>query len=159
MTAADYLNIILKNTYSLTQLNHRLSILKAYLVENLFASVQMKQLQPQDLSWLQSLPDTYFQSFNKDNIYSVFNQLESQKKALKLLTIYLTFEPDDATLAQIGETARKLFGNLLLDIKLDPNLIAGAALVWKGVYRDYSLRSKIEQKKGEVSQGFKKYLR
>lgn len=160
MTANHLLNTILKEAYTQTMLNHRLSILKAYLLQNLFGGSQKLLWQQADLSWLKSLPPGYLQNFSKDNVYQIFTELDQQKLKLKPLTIYLAFEPDDSSINLIGTMARKMFADsLILDLKYDPNLIAGAALVWKGIYRDYSLRSQIEQKKTEILQSFKKFLR
>ncbi len=156
------LDIILKDTYSLSQLKHRLRILKSNLLKTFFGGEsQDLSLATQDLNWLKSLPESFYQKFTKDNIYQILSDLEKEIPNLPTLTVYLTFEPDDATLAQLGSVARKTFSSpsLVLDIKLDLNLIAGAALVWKGVYKDYSLRAKIESKKLEIFEGFKKFLR
>lgn len=160
----NILTTILKDTYTVTALKSRLNVLKSYLSQHFFGAQQQQaetaNMEQKDLAWLKSLSSEFFQNFNKDNMYNIFAELEKGINELKTLTIYLTFEPDDASLASIGSFARKLFGNyLLLDTKFDPNLIAGAALVWKGIYKDYSLRSKIEQKKTEILDSFKQYLR
>lgn len=155
----DILSTILKNTYSLTQLNHRINTLKSYLLQSFFRSGK-QPLEQADLSWLKSLPASVLQKFNKDNFYQIFNQLNKQANQLKDLTIYLPLEVDDVILADIGRYARKLFGDdLVLDIKYDPTLIAGAALSWQGVYKDFSLRSTIHSKRDQISQNFKKYLK
>lgn len=156
------LNIILKDTYSLTQLKHRLNILKSYLLKAFFGNQEVAAPLPnEDLNWLKSLPETFYQQFNKDNVYTIFDNLQIQVTKLTPLTIHLTFEPDSVTLAQIGAYARQAFGNnlLILEIKFDPRLIAGCSLVWKGVLRDYSLRAKIGERKAEIVTNFKKFLR
>lgn len=160
----EILTTILKNTYSLNQLKHRLRILKANLLKTFFGgnpdSIPDVNLPAQDQNWLKSLPESLYREFNKDNVYQIFDSIELEISKLKTLTMYLAFEPDELTLSQIGEYSRKNFSStLLLDIKLDPNLFAGAALVWKGIYKDYSLRAKIEEKKVEISEGFKRFLR
>lgn len=156
----DILNIILKDTFTLTQLKTRVRVLKSNLLKTFFGGETKLTLSPQDLSWLKSLPPSFYQQFTKDNVYKIFVDLENKIQNLKLLTIYLTFEPDDVVVKEIGIMVRKTFGSFLpLDIKYDPTLIAGCALVWKGVYRDYSLRAKIEERKGEILEGFKKFLR
>lgn len=157
----EILNTILKDTYTLTQLKHRLNILKSYLLNSFFSSgTQNEALSSPDLNWLKSLPPTFYQQFTKDNVYKIFADLESKINQFQPLIIYLTFEPDDAAISQIGAFARKTFKDLLLlDTKFDPNLIAGAALVWKGIYKDYSLRAKIEERKTEMLESFKKFLR
>lgn len=159
----DILTIILKDTYSLTQLRHRLRILKSNLLNTFFGgnpASASEIMPPQDLEWLKSLPPAFYQKFNKNNVYQVFTDLEGQITRLQTLVMYLPFEPDYPTLNQIGAFARKTFSpNLLLDIKLDPNLIAGTAFSWKGMLRDYSLRAQLAERKQEILQEFKKFLR
>lgn len=155
----DTLAIILKDTYSLSQLKHRLRILKSSLLKAFFGGANLS-FSPEQLSWLKSLPTDFYHKFTKDNVYQIFTEMEKEISKLKTLTMYLTFEPDSAALYEIGAYIRTNFGpGFLLDIKLDPALIAGTALVWKGVYKDYSLRAKLQARKTETLQEFKKFLR
>ncbi|MBI2086003.1 hypothetical protein HYT74_01545 [Candidatus Daviesbacteria bacterium] len=155
----DTLAVILKDTYSLSQLKHRLRILKSSLLRAFFGGENLS-FTPEQLSWLKSLPTEFYQKFNKDNVYQIFTEIDKEMGKLKTLTMYLTFEPDEMTLAQLGTYIRTNFGpNFLLDIKLKPDLIAGPALVWKGIYKDYSLKAKLESKNTEILQEFKKFLR
>ncbi len=165
----EVLSIILKDTYSLSQLKHRLRVLKNNLLQTFFGETHLEggpgllpgELSPEDLNWLKSLSPQFYQNFTKDNVYQIFSDLDSSSLKLDTLTLYLSFEPDDITLSQIGSFARKTSNSpsLLLDIKLDPRLIAGTALSWKGVYRDYSLRAQLATKKQELWEEFKKFLR
>ncbi|OGE27583.1 hypothetical protein A2867_03685 [Candidatus Daviesbacteria bacterium RIFCSPHIGHO2_01_FULL_40_11] len=160
----EILSIILKDTYSLTSLKHRLRILQSYFLKTFFGEIETSvnmPLSPQDSNWLKSLPSSFYQKFNKDNIYNIFSGLEKIGTNTPILTMHLAFELNDTTLSQIGAFTRKTFDSpsLLLDIKVDPNLIAGTALSWKGVYRDYSLRAKLEQKRQELLEEFRKFLR
>ena len=152
----------MNDVLTLTQFRHRIRLLKSNLLKTFFGGEsEAISLSAQDLNWLKSLPESFYQKFNKENVYEIFSALEKTSDNLPILTMYLAFEPDEITLSQIGPVARKTFNLplLLLDIKVDPNLIAGTALSWKGVYRDYSLRTKIEEKKTEISNGFKRFLR
>lgn len=156
----EILTTILKDTFSLSQFKTRVRLLKANLLKTFFGGETATESPSQDLNWLKSLPPYLYQQFNKDNVYDLFSELEQASSKLPILTMYLAFEPDDITVSNLGTFARKTFGlSLMLDIKFDPNLIAGTAFVWKGVYRDYSLKAKIENMKGEISQGFKRFLR
>ncbi len=156
----EIINTILKETYSVAELTHKISILKSYVLDSLFTSQSKIIFLEKDLAWLKSLPPAFWQNFTKDNVYDLFSELEKQKNNLKVLTIYLSFDPDENALSQINAMARKEFTSFsLLDVKFDPNLIAGAALVWKGIYKDYSLRAQIAGKQTEILASFKKYLR
>lgn len=154
------LETILKNTYTLTLLKHRLRILKSYLLNQLFGANGQALAAP-DLAWLKSLPANFYQQFTKDNVYQIFAVGENYLNQIEPLILYLPFEVDDQAQVLLGESVRQTFSKpgMVLDIKYDPTLIAGCALVWKGVYKDYSLRAKIDQKKEEILEGFKKFLR
>lgn len=79
---------------------------------------------------------------------------------MPVLLIYIAFEADDQTIYQIGMNLKKSFTSItLFDIKVNPALIAGCALSFGGIYRDYSLKAKIEDKKSEILESFKKFLR
>lgn len=157
----EILDIILKDTFTKNSLQHRLRILKSYLIKAFFGMQKMSSFDQKDLIWLASLPKDLYKSFNKDNVYKIFDELDSIPNSLPTLTMYLPIEATDNVCLLVGSYARKTFTNsqIILDTKYDPVLIAGCALVWKGVYRDYSLRAKIESKKEEILGNFKQFLR
>lgn len=157
----NILTAILKDTFTLNSLNHRLRILKSYLLKALFGGAKQSVLLQEDLNWLATLGESFYKNFTKDNVYQIFDDLARLQAKLPKLTIYLPFEATDNLCLQIGSYARKTFGkpNIILDTKYDPALVAGCALVWNGIYRDYSLRARVEERKEEILAGFKKYLR
>lgn len=157
----EILNTLLNDTFTFTLLKHRLRILKTNLLKNFFVDQSpAEQFSPEDLNWLNSLPSSFYQKFNKDNVYQIFEAIEAKVNTMPVLLIYIPFEGDNQTIYQIGTLLRKNFTDLsLFDTKFDPRLIAGCALSWKGIYKDYSLRAKIEEKKKEILEGFKRFLR
>lgn len=158
----NILDTILKDTFTLIRFRHRLRVLKSYLLKAFFGGeTEVLTPSPDDLKWLSTLPKEFFQIFTKDNIYQTIDELEKIADNLPALTVYLPVEATEGVCLQIGSYARRCFQNpkLILDTKYDPSLIAGPALVWKGMYKDYSLRSRINQRKEEIFEGFKKFLR
>lgn len=159
------LTTILNNTYTLSQLRRRVNILKTYLTLHFFGNSaewekQLNQFNPEEISWLQNLDETFLQNFNKDNIYPTFEEIEKSLAKANILNIYLPFETDNQIAATLGQYIRKLFGRVILfDIKLDPGLIAGCALSWQGIYKDYSLRKKIADNRIQLMESFKKFLK
>lgn len=156
------LSIILADTYTLKSTRQRFNLLKAMLLSRLFGG---KEFDPSlydrnDLAWLNSLGEPFYQNFTKENIYQLFAELENKVKSLPQLVIYTAFDPGEEEIRQIGSWIRtNLTAIKLFDLKLDPNLIAGAALTYQGVYKDLSLRSRIEEKKQEILADFSNYLR
>lgn len=156
----NILEIILKNTYSLTQLKRRIRALKEYLSVKLYSTGDAYQyLDEQDAKWIKSLPEDFLSKFTSDNISTIFLEIEAEIQKLPILTIFISIEATEGVIEQIGSFVKNNFSSFkLIETKYDPNLIAGCALSWNGVYRDYSLRARVEEKKMEILQGFKKYL-
>lgn len=154
----DLLNIILNDTFSQAQLKHHLLILRSHLSQKIFGSEA--QFSPADVNWLNSLPQNFFSQFNNQNAYQLLDALDAEAKKITPLVIYLAFEADEGTILQICNFARTALQkpDLILDVKFNPLLIAGCSLSWKGIYKDYSLKAKIDQRKEEILQSFKKFL-
>lgn len=155
----DLLNFLLKDSFTLSQLKNRLRILRSALSVKFYGGSQLEKPPLEESSWLNSLPESFLQSFNKDNLSEIIEGLETQINKLEVLTIFLPFDTTDEGLTQIGIYTRNTFGKvLLLDIKYNPLLIAGCAMSWKGIYKDYSLHSKIQERKQTIIENFKKFL-
>lgn len=76
------------------------------------------------------------------------HEVEKEIKKVRELVIFSAIELPDDIIDNLGRKARALFGkDLFIEVKVDTGLIGGAALVWKGRYRDYSLKAKFEEKK------------
>lgn len=154
----DLLNIILKDTFSQVQLKHNLIILRAFLSQKIFGGEG--NFSPEDLNWLNSLPASLYQQFNSQNAYQLLGQMEAEIKKITPLVLCLAFKADENAISQICLNARKTFQkpDLVLDVKFNPLLIAGCSLSWKGIYKDYSLKAKIDERKDEILQSFKEFL-
>lgn len=153
------LDTILTNTYTVQDLRHRVRLLKSHL-ENILFGHHREELSPEDSSWISSLPESFISQFNKDNIYSSFSELEGQIKTLNPLVLYLTFEAGQEQIEQIGLwVKKKLTQAKVFEIKIDPGLLGGIALVNGGVYKDYSLKSRIQEQEETILAEFKKYIR
>ncbi len=151
------IDVILQNTYTLADLKHRLRILKEYLEGQIFLSPS--SLSVDDQTWVNSLPKDFLNQFNKDNLSGLFDRLEKELAKISPLVLYLSFNPDPETVSRLSLWLKNnLTQPYLLEIKLDPGLIGGCALVLQGIYQDYSLRARIQQQKNLILQEFKRYI-
>jgi len=152
----DLLNTILTSTYTMQDLRHRIRILKSYLETKYFGG--KFDFTPEDNIWLNSLGHDFYNNFSKENLYQTFQELEKKTANLNPLIIYLSFEPGITQIEAIHNWFRKnISQNILFDIKIDHELIGGAALVYKGIYRDYSLKAKIQENSQAILTEFKKH--
>ncbi|MBI3486106.1 hypothetical protein HY025_04155 [Candidatus Daviesbacteria bacterium] len=154
------LNTILKDTYTQTQLNRRLRLLKESLNNQFFGVKNNLFIELEDQNWLDSLDKTIFSQFSQENFNAQFQKLEELGKQIPVLSLYLSFDPPLEEIAKLSNYFRTNFSpNFLFEIKLDPNLVAGSALVWKGVYKDYSLRKYIDDQKERLISEFKQFIK
>lgn len=158
----QFYSAILTDTYTARKLQKRLRVLKGYLLSKLFNStlseVDQNELN-EEKEWFDSIDQKLIEQINKDTVYQLFTNLENKIKQIRLLTIYVAFDLPKDEITRLGRTLRHTYGNdFLFDIKFDPNIIAGAAFVWQGVYKDYSVRSLIGQRKQEILSEFRHYV-
>lgn len=150
---------ILKITYTHSQFKHIFRILKSYFNQKFFGGEFLTELTEADLSWINSLSPSFFDKFTKYNLSENLQSLEQKLVQTPTLIIYVAFDPTYDALYQLGQYVRGNFTFFkLIDIKYDPSLLAGCALVWMGVYKDYSLKARIEERKEQVLESFKKFL-
>lgn len=153
------LDTILNNTYTLPVLKHRINVLRIYLAKKIFGAKHDQPLSPEDQNWINSLPPESLEYFNKTNLYETLRLMEDAALNAQVLILYLSFEADEQSVKMIADKTRTLLNRpILLGIKYDPHLIAGLALSLNGIYKDYSLREKIEERKAEILGSFKKFL-
>lgn len=153
----NILTTFLKETYYQSQISHRLQVLRGFLLKHFFNAPPV-QTNQQDSDWLKSLGDDFFKNITQKNVYQVLTKLEKDAKNLQTLTVYLPFEMPDEEKNKLGLYLRTNFKkDLILEIKLDLDLIGGAALSWKGVHKDYSLRERIDQNHDKVLSSLKSF--
>lgn len=157
----EILDAILEKTYTSQDLRHKLRVLRSYLEFKLFGnSDEAKQFSPEDLTWVSSLETDLISKFNQENLYELFQQIEKEAGKLQQVIIYLAFEPTQTQIEQIHFwMIKNLPQKVTIDIKIDLTLLGGCALVYKGIYKDYSLRSRIQQQGETILTEFKKYVR
>lgn len=156
----NILNILLSKTYIHSHLLHRISILKSYLSKKLFSDESTNlELSKTDKTFLESLDDNFYKQFTRENLTSTFEALEAKVKKIQPLVIYLPIEIPDGENLRLGNFLREKFTTVVtFDPRVDPTLIVGCALIYNGLYKDYSLKSRLEQNRDNILLTFKRYF-
>lgn len=150
---------IINQSFTQAEALRHLRSLKEFLVNKLFTSGG-KTTEPveEENAWILALGEEFLKQFDKKNIYRLFEETEATIKKIPLLVIYVAVEIPESEVTALGTKIRQTYGNeFLLEIKLDPGLIAGASLVWNGVYKDYSIRKKIADNREIILNSLKTY--
>ena len=153
------LDKILITTFTMASLKRRLKALKSRLSEHFFGGDTNREMMMNELDLLNSYGVQFLNDFQKESFYQSIAKIEAKINAIKPLTIYLSFEPEEDQIKQIGTRVREIYSQkLVLDLKYDPQLIGGSAFIWNGVYKDYSIRAQIQQDKEKILNSFKSFL-
>lgn len=156
---------ILTNTYTLNQVQRKIRILKEFFYQKLYTKQEFKMddLRPEDLTyvkWLKTLGPEIVSGITQQNFNEIFTALENKVSSLKVLLIYVAFDMPDPTITMLGALLRSSYGpQFLFDVRFDPSLIGGCALVWNGVYHDYSLKKSIDENKDKILGEIRTFLK
>ncbi len=176
----DLANLFLSKTFTKNQALRRLRLIKELLellffqgsnpddFENTFSKLKAKY-SPNfvgqegleiDVNFIKELGPDFFKNFSSVNINDQLASLEKAVNDTKTILIYLPFELPGDHIIDIGGWLKKNLGvNTLFEINYDPELIGGLAISYKGIFKDYSLRAKVNENKAKVLEvlgGYKK---
>lgn len=153
---------ILETTYTKRQLDRRIKTLQFYISNRLYApgNAQIQEsVGEQELYWIVSLGEDFFANFTKDNMTDYLKDFVDEAEKIEPMTIFIACLLPDAEIEMLGSKLRKKYGkNFLLNVRHDPDLIGGAAVVWKGVYQDYTIRKLIRDQKEEILDKIKEFV-
>jgi hypothetical protein len=172
------LNEILKDTYTVNSFKKRFQALRLKLVGEIYVRKESKESEAsthptqtagldssdsksKEQEWLAGFDQKLLSQLTSDQFSAMSDHIDQYLAGLNSLTIYFVFLPDHAQIKNIGEWLRKSLNNpkLIFNVKVDPGLIGGCAIVYKGVYKDYSMKAKISENKGQLIEEFRKYFK
>lgn len=153
---------ILETTYTKRQLERRIKSLQFYISNRLFApgNAQIQEsVEEQELYWIVSLGEEFYENFTKENMDKLLKEFMAEADKIEPMTIFVACSLPDADLEMLGVKLRKKYGSdFLLDVRHDSELIGGAAVVWKGVYQDYSIKKRIADNRDQILERIKEFV-
>ncbi len=179
----------LTHTYTKAESLRRIRVVKDFINHILFidtdkksfdeqlASYQQKTILPLnevDQAWMKELGSEFFQVFSPSGTESnvttsskeykpsttIFRELEAAIQKAPIVTIYLAFSPSAADLQPVNDWIKKELGPAMLyEINYNTQLIGGCAFSYKGIYKDFSLKNKIDANKQIVLKTLGEYKR
>lgn len=151
---------LVESSYTKKQALSRLELIRQTVQSKLFTSKPPTQNKSSDQTWLNSLPSEVLNEFTKDNSSKLLDSSKQELESIKLLIVYLAFDPEADSIDQIGKWVKSnVSKDMLIEVKISPELIAGCTLSYNGILKDYSIKSRIDQNRAEVLknlQSFKK---
>lgn len=92
---------------------------------------------------------------DKEKIRSFLTQLKTALQNLKVLKLTLAIEPSKDSIEKINNWVQLNIGSgIILDLYEDSKIMGGAIIEMEGIYKDYSLRKRLdemfEKKRAEI---------
>lgn len=170
MSNADLLKIFLGKTYTKIDAQRRLRILRDFENWRIFEQSSKpvdklligqfldSKLQPQDQRFrdgderfLVDLGAEVLNWFDQSNLSSGLAEVENGIAQTKQVTLYIAFDLPHSEIERLGMWLKENVGlESLLDIQYRGELIGGVAISYRGVLKDYSIRSQIEAHKQDI---------
>lgn len=127
--------------FELSALKDSLYHVDAKKLENVRKTMRMKTIeslekgfQEQQISWDQT-----------NAVSTALSSLVEKLNRIQSMTVCIAFEPTEETLSLIHSWAlTALKEPVLVDVQIDPSILAGATIVYEGLYRSWTLSDQIE---------------
>lgn len=168
MDEPKIISTIIANTFTTADLNRRLSYIREFGQEivyhpddkiSLTDFLESKLAAISDIATFTILGDNALSGFDKDNIYGIINNLEADLKNLPVITVYLPYPPETDEIVRLGKWFRTAMNNdVLMDLKVNKELLAGCAFVWKGIYHEFTLHFFMKKSREALLKIFESYV-
>lgn len=159
---------ILSNTHTTEELYSRIALLREALEAYLFKGVAndagstaegvrrfiaQSEADVETKEAVEEWGDDLFNAFTQDNLYEELQKLWDAADDFPRLTLYVPINLHGESAASVGKWARGNLGErVILDIHIEPSVVAGATFVWQGKSYDYSVRKLLRNKREEIKQ-------
>lgn len=155
---------LISRTYRASEFHDVVMLLKAFWEEFFFSGESSTKQKPKLHLFLEEhtapdhikkiveeLPTSFFDQVSAKTVYSTVDILLEKVEHIPSIALYVPVELTAKQYANIGMWARvNIAKGVLLDIKIDPSLAGGCAIVWNGIYHNFSLQYFIEKKRRDI---------
>jgi hypothetical protein len=173
LTAEQKKNILdhlLEKTYTKTSLMRRSRLLKEMMNFHIFYLKEASTLQPSLDQYFIHNPQSALEqgfllsmlqplsSITHTTVNDFFQLLDDTSKHVQSVILYVPFLIPELAQEEIGTWFKHNLGNhFVYEINLDPELIGGCAISYRGVHRDQSLRSRIIAQQSEILKSLREF--
>lgn len=158
---------ILSTAYTVDMAHHQVAVLQEALEQAMYHAVggterpltrrfvvALNDLEDEaDKGALRSWGTEWLEPLTRENLQTELQALRKWLSGVPTLLLYVPVTFDTATVAELSEWARReVNSSVLLDIKVDANMIGGCSFVHDAVYYDRSLHGRLRLAPETVSE-------
>ncbi len=150
----DFFKTLLKSCYTKTALMKAIKEVEDYLNSKLFGGNT-----PLTTDYQLLTTDKTLDSITPQTFPDFIKNLKKSAEENPLATLTTAVSLPDEEVAKLCQNLRSsTLPNLVLDMKVSPELLGGMTLIYKGVVHDYSLKKKVNEQKQAILASFKGYI-
>ena len=160
---AELLTTIVSNTYTVSDLDRRLGLLRGCVESALFTETDMSYLEEcmlylekhaseVDMVAVKEWGALVLTAFTQRNVRTLIKNIYAASEAVSVFTIYLPCAFPDAEIKMIGDWCRREGeSNVLLDVHVDASVVGGCAFVANDTYQEISFASRMQETPGLIT--------
>lgn len=170
MTLEDIQKMILKNTYTKSDILRRIRLTREY-EEYFFFMMRgeggsltefftMKKVSMDDRKCMGEWEESFFTTMSKDTMYKTFHALEEWLNDTEVFNLYVSFDPNPEEIMQFATFLRESISpTLVLDVHTDKTLLGGCSFAYKGIFHDFTLRYWMLKSRDDILQIIDKHAK
>jgi ATP synthase delta (OSCP) subunit len=158
-TPQEILDLLLNTCFTSTEIRRRASLVKNFYAKLIYQNPKPRPqdffTNPLDWQWFLTYQTLLYQTLNDPRTKSSLVELDSKINSIKTLTMFTAIPiPEDSLDSIAFKLRRVLDPHLILENRVDPDIIGGCILIKDGIVKDYSLRNKINGLKTNLKKNF-----
>ena len=167
MTEEKLLSMLLRETYTKSDILRRLRLLREYLEFKYFSSERQTDLSyflakhnvPEvDIGVFASFSDEFYASFTKENAYTELTKLSEAVDKQPQIVVLVPYDFGAEEIMRLGRWMRtNIHPQMIIELRNNPTLLGGCAFAYEGYYHDFSLRYYMMKKREEIRAIIAKY--
>jgi hypothetical protein len=167
MTADELVNKLLEHAITRGEVLRRIGVIRDFLEQKFFKPesqplsdfVGKRDTGLGDARILTNLEAAFWESFTRDNVYHLLDEMTATINRLPTVTLYIPYETEHEELSKLIKWFRaNVNERIMVDLRQDKALVGGCALAAGGVWHDYTLRYWIKKRQGAIIETIGKYV-
>lgn len=158
------ISILISNTYTKTGFLRRMSLLRSLLDKKNYSSpdkrmkkveefLKEKDAKEDDIEAVRSWVHGLGNKLDGRGFHATLNSLTEAMRSLPTVSLFVPILMPESELEKIGKWFRKyVTETMMLDVRVDPSYIGGCGIVYRGYFKDMSLRRLFLEKREEITQ-------
>lgn len=150
-------DLLFQTSFTASQLRRRTNLVKTFYEKYIYGGTKPQPqdffTNPLDWQWFLTYQSPLYQALSSPSARSELANLDNDLKQIQVITCFTAVHvPEDRLEPLVSKLRQDIGPNVILETRIDPNIIGGCVIIYKGLVKDYSIRNKIASQKSQILQ-------